>query len=84
MAVEVVYLTGIATNKHIYTHTFMKNWLEKNKQKGWFLWTTVLFGFFLFFLFVWWLGQPIKVIYDREAPAWHCDDDPEGGYFSRC
>ena len=38
----------------------------------------VAIGFFL-----WWMNQPVKIIYDPDAPAIWIDDDPEGGYFPR-
>lgn len=40
--------------------------------------------FFAFIgLFIWWLSQPVKIIYDPDAPPIWIDDDPEGGYFPR-
>jgi len=59
----------------------MINWLKNFLNK----YPIILVLLFLAFWgwFIWWLSQPMTVIYDPEAPPFWIDDDPEGGYFPR-
>lgn len=57
------------------------------KVKEW-LWKHEAFYFVLILIaliwFIWWLAQPIDIMYSPDAPIYECDDDPEGGYLPRC
>lgn len=43
----------------------------------------VLIVFSLIIAFMWWLNQPVEVIYDRDSAPYNIDDDIEGGYLPR-